>query len=93
MTLAKEFQLLLKKICLSPKRKGEEIKFLKKYAVTDYSICCSSESCEWVSSSVIFLDGSVYGSSAPTVRKNGIFGEELKRAYEYQESFTTFYYR
>ena len=93
MTLAKEFYFLLKKICLSPKRDGEERKFLKKYAVTDYSICCSSESCEWVSSNVIFLDGSVYGSSAPTVRNNGIFGEELKMAYDYQKSFTTFYYR
>lgn len=93
MTLAKEFHFLLKKICLSTKSEGEERKFLKKYAVTDYSICCSSESCEWVSSSVIFLDGSVYGSSAPTVRKTDIFGEELKRAYDYQESFTTFYYR
>ena len=93
MTLAQQFVLVLKE-CVRIESRDKADSFLKDHAITKYTICLSSKYCGWVSSNVIFEDGSVFGTSNLSVRWARFVGfRDLREFHKYADRFLTYYHQ
>ena len=93
MTLAKQFTLVLTE-CIRTNSIDKVHGFLKDHAITKNSVCVSSKYCGWVSSSVIFEDGSVFGTSNMSVRWARFVGfRDLREFHKYADKLLTCYHK